>query len=198
MFQIPIFVVQFVKFYVLLLKFLVSDQTFAQILMGLSRSHETPSSRSSPYEFPDFARKAPVLRGFPYENLAVYPGTFPNLSVSTPPFEESGGLRWDWAPSELQLLVSGCGAREGFFRGAGRCAGHVVAQVETHGSDHVQKRIPNSHEQEKNTIDQYIYIQIIFVGTFASCVLVRFNVLIILHLLLPCLFTAGSQDAVGH
>ena len=167
----------------------------------LSRSHETPSSRSSPYEFPDFAREAPVLRGFPYENLTVYPGTFPNLSVSTPPFQESGGLRWDWAPSELQLLVSGCGAREGFLRGAGRCAGHGqrMAQAETNGTHHVQKRIPNIHEQEKNTIVQYtyIYIQTIFVGTFASCVLVRFNVLIILHFLLPCLFTAGSQDAVS-
>lgn len=46
-------------------------------------------------------------------------------------------------------------------------------------------------------ISIYIYLYTIFVGTFAICMLVGFNVLIILHLLLPCLFTAGSQDAVS-
>ena len=35
-----------------------------------------------------------------------------------------------------------------------------MAQVETHGTDHVQKRIPNIHEHETNTTDQYIYLYI--------------------------------------
>ena len=125
----------------------------------LSGSDESPSSRSSPYEFPDFAREAPVLRGFPYENLNVYPGNFPTCL-------------FQHRRSRNLAVFGGTGLHQSFscwFQAAELVKDVSVeledvqatlrmAQVETHGTDHVQKRIPNIHEQEKNTTDQYIYI----------------------------------------
>ena len=117
----------FRKFCVLLLKLLVSDQTCAQILMGLPIGiPREPQFTQFPLRIPWFCPGSPRSSWISIRKSECLSRKLPNLSVSTPPFEESGGLRWDWAPSELQLLVSGCGAREGFIRGAGRCAGHVA------------------------------------------------------------------------